>query len=177
MVRFFAFALASTALVAATQAPPLATVAAAQASAGRPTYGTFGFDTAGMDKSVAPGDDFFQYANGTWVKNTPIPPDKARYGMFNVLDDLSKERTRQIIDEQTKDPNSKIGNAYLSFMDQAAIESKGLAPLNPWLNQIRALKSKAGLAKLYADGEQIGVGAPFRMFVAQDRKDPNSYIL
>src|SRR5690348_4208402 len=174
MVRFLAFALASTAVLAAGQ---VANVAAAAQPAARPQYGTFGFDTAGMDKSVAPGDDFFDYANGTWVKNTPIPPDKARYGMFNVLDDLSKERTRQIIDEQTKNPNSKIGNAYLSFMDEAAIESKGLTPLDPWLNQIRSLKSKAGLAKLYADGEQIGVGAPFRMFVAQDRKDPNSYIL
>ena len=189
MVRFLAFALASTALAAcATQAPPptppppaLATPAAAvappEASAPKPEYGSFGFDTAGMDKSVAPGDDFFDYANGTWVKNTPIPPDKARYGMFNVLDDLSKERTRQIIEEKTKDPNSKIGNAYLSFMDQAAIESKGLTPLDPWLNQIRGLKSKAALAKLYGNAEEIGVGAPFRMFVAQDRKDPNSYIL
>jgi putative endopeptidase len=130
-----------------------------------------------MDKSVAPGNDFFEYANGTWVKNTPIPPDKARYGMFNVLDDLSKERTRQIIDEQTKNPNSKIGNAYLSFMDQAAIESKGLTPLDPWLNEIRGVKSKAALPKLYADGEEIGVGAPFRMFVSQDRKNPESYIL
>jgi putative endopeptidase len=189
MVRIFALALASTALAAcATQAPlpppppptpaaHVAAVAPSEASGPRPEYGTFGFDTAGMDKSVAPGDDFFEYANGTWVKNTPMPPDKARYGMFNVLDDLSKERTRQIIDEQTKDPNSRIGNAYLSFMDQAAIESKGLTPLDPWLNQIRSLKSKAGLAKLYADGEEIGVGAPFRMFVAQDRKDPSSYIL
>jgi len=176
MVRFFALALASTAVVALSEVADVAAIAQ-PASAAKPQYGSFGFDTAGMDKSVAPGDDFFDYANGTWIKNTAIPPDKARYGMFNVLDDLSKERTRQIIDEQTKNPNSKIGNAYLSFMDQAAIESKGLTPLDPWLNQIRGLKSKAGLAKLYADGEKIGVGAPFRMFVAQDRKNPNSYIL
>ena len=177
MVRFLAFALATTAVVGISQVADVAAVAQPAASTARPQYGTFGFDTAGMDKSVAPGNDFFEYANGTWVKNTPIPPDKARYGMFNVLDDLSKERTRTIIEEQAKDPNSKIGNAYASFMDQAAIEAKGLTPLNPWLNQIRGLKSKAGLAKLYADGEQIGVGAPFRMFVGQDRKDPTRYIL
>jgi putative endopeptidase len=99
MTRLFAFALASTALAAcATQAPPpppaapatpVAAVAPPEASAPKPEYGTFGFDTAGMDKSVAPGDDFFSYANGTWVKNTPIPPDKARYGLFDVLQDLS----------------------------------------------------------------------------------------
>jgi putative endopeptidase len=178
MVRLLALALATTAIVGATQAPPSApAMQAPAAAAARPQYGDFGFDTAGMDKSVTPGDDFFDYANGTWIKNTPIPPDKARYGMFNVLDDLSKTRTRQIIDEQAKNPNSKIGNAYLSFMDEAAIEAKGLTPLEPWLNRIRALKSKAGLSHLYAQGEEIGVGAPFRMFVSQDRKAPNSYVL
>ena len=186
MVRVFALALATTALVGcATQAPPppppVAEVVPARAAAPlpapKPTYGTFGFDTAGMDKSVAPGDDFFAYANGTWVKNTPIPPDKARYGMFNVLDDLSRERTRTIIEEQAKDPNSKIGNTYASFMDEAAIESKGLTPLDPWLLKVRGLKSKAGLAALYAEAEENGVSVPFRMFVAQDRKAPDEYIL
>jgi putative endopeptidase len=188
MMRLFAFALASTALAGcATQAPPAppppppAPVAAAAvpapAPAPKPEYGTFGFDTAGMNKSVAPGDDFFQFANGNWAKNTPIPPDKARYGMFNVLDDLSKERTRQIIEDQAKSPTSKIGNAYLSFMDQAAIEAKGLAPLEPWLDRVRALRSKAGLAQLYAEGDEIGISAPYRMFVAQDDKAPDQYAL
>ncbi|HEV8407559.1 MAG TPA: M13 family peptidase, partial [Sphingomicrobium sp.] len=111
MRRLFALALGSTALIGWTLPPVFEAAAiAAQApaaSAARPQYGAFGFDTAGMDKSVAPGDDFFEYANGSWAKNTPIPADKARYGMFNVLDDLSKERTRTIIDEQVKDPNSK----------------------------------------------------------------------
>ena len=174
MVRFLAFALASTAVVAASQ---VANVAAVAQPAARPQYGTFGFDTAGMDRSVAPGDDFFKYANGTWVKNTPIPPDKARYGLFNVLDDLSKERTRTIIEEQTKNPNSKIGNAYLSFMNEAAVESKGLAPFEPWLKEVRAVKSKAGLPKLYSNADRLGIGIPFRMFVGQDRKASDRYTL
>jgi putative endopeptidase len=187
MVRFVAFALASTALMGcATQAPPpappppaapVAAVAAPEALPPKPEYGTFGFDTAGMDKGVAAGDDFFGYANGTWAKNTPIPADKARYGMFNVLDDLSKERTRAIIEEQSKDPNSKIGNAYQSFMDEAAVEAKGLTPLEPWLNQVRSVSSKAALAKLYAQGDEIGISAPFRMFVGQDDKAPDKYAL
>ncbi len=62
--------------------------------------------------TVAPGNNFYQYANGTWAKNTPIPADKSNYGMFTVLEDLSRERKHQIIEEQAKDPNSKIGNAY-----------------------------------------------------------------
>jgi putative endopeptidase len=187
MVRGFAFALASTALVgSAALALPraahgnasIAAVAVAQtAVAAKPQYGTFGFDLTGVDNSVAPGDDFFGYANGTWAKNTPIPSDKARYGMFNVLDDLSRERTRGIIEEQAKDPASKIGNAYASFMDTSAIEAKGLAPLQPWLNQIAAVKSKAGLPALYASADRVGVNIPLRMFVGQDRKASDRYAL
>jgi putative endopeptidase len=188
MIRFVAFALVSTALVGcATQAPsppppapvtpPAAAGAAQAAPAPKPEYGAFGFDSTGMDKSIAPGDDFFGYANGTWVKNTPIPPDKARYGMFNVLDDLSKERTRGIIEQQAKDPNSKIGNAYLSFMDEQTVEAKGLAPFEPWLNRVRSVKSRKDLATLYSDADRLGIGIPFRMFVGQDRKASDRYAL
>jgi putative endopeptidase len=176
MVRLLALALASTALVGATQAPPAAT-AAAPTSAARPQYGSFGFDIAGMDRSIAPGDDFFGYANGTWVKNTPIPPDKARYGLFDVLQDLSTERTRGIIEEQAKDPNSRIGAAYQSFMDEAAVDSKGLTPFDPWLNQVRAIKSKAELPKIYSEADRLGIGIPFRMGVGQDRKASDRYAL
>src|SRR3546814_13508775 len=61
----------------------------------KPTYGSYGFDSAGMDKSVTPGDDFYDYANGAWTKNTPIPADKSNYGAFNTLDHLSRERTKR----------------------------------------------------------------------------------
>jgi len=151
--------------------------AAAPALAPKPQYGDFGIDTAGMDKSVLPGNDFFDYANGTWAKNTPIPADKARYGMFNVLDDLSKERTRTIIEEQAKDPASKIGAAYQSFMDETSVEAKGLAPFEPWLNQVRTVKSKKDLPKLYAEADHISIDTPFRMFVGQDRKNSDRYAL
>jgi putative endopeptidase len=185
MLRTIAFALATTALAAcATQAPPppppaVAAVAPEPAApAGpKPQYGTFGFDAAGMDRAVAPGDDFFDYANGTWIKTNEIPADKSRYGMFNVLDDLSKQRTKTIIDDQAKDPNSKIGNAYASYMDTAAVEAKGLTPLAPWLNQIRATKSKAALPALYAEADKNGVPIPVRAFIGQDRKASDKYAL
>ena len=179
MARFLVLALASTALVGATRASPPRppSPVGVPAANARPQYGAFGFDTAGMDRSVAPGDDFFEYANGTWIKNTPIPPDKARYGLFNVLDDLSKERTRGIIEEQTKDPNSRIGNAYLSFMDEAGVEAKGLTPFEPWLKRVRAVKSKADLERLYADADRLSIDIPFRMFVSQDRKASDRYAL
>ena len=186
MIRVFAFALATTALAgcATQQAPapvaaaPVAEAAPAPAPAApKPEYGTFGFDTAGMDKSIAPGNDFYGFANGTWAKNTPIPADKSNYGMFTVLDDLSRERTRQIIEEQAKDPNSKIGAAYASYMDEAAVEAKGLAPFQPWLNQVRGLKSRSGLAGLYAQARKLQIGTPFGGFVGQDDKAPDQYIL
>lgn len=178
MVRLFAVALATTALAGSAMLALSETPAAAQeAQAGKPQYGAFGFDATGMDQNVAPGDDFYGYANGTWERNTQIPPDKARYGMFNVLDDLSKTRTRAIIEEQEKNPASKIGNAYASFMDQAAIEKKGLSPLEPWLNQIKGTASKAKLASLYAEADRLGVGIPYRMFVGQDRRASDRYAL
>ena len=90
---------------------------------------TRGFDPANMCTTTCKAcDDFYQYANGTWAKDTPIPADKSNYGMFTKLDDLSKERTRTIIDEQAKDPSNKIGNAYNAFLDTAAIEAKHATP-------------------------------------------------
>ena len=185
MVRVVVLALASTALVAcATQAPPppppapIAEAAPAPEAppAPRPQYGTFGFDSAGMDRNVAPGDNFYLFANGTWAKNTPIPPDKSNFGMFTVLDDLSRERTKGLIDEQAHDPNSKIGAAYTTFMDEAAIEAKGLAPFEPWLKEVRGL-SKKNLAAVYSDADRLGINIPYAMFIGQDRKNSDQYAL
>ena len=185
MIRGIAFVLATSAL-AGCAAQPMAPVgrpvtpvtAAAEApSAPKPQYGTYGFDTAGMDRSVAPGDNFYQFANGTWAKNTAIPADKSNYGMFTVLEDLSRERTRQIIEEQSKDPNSRIGNAFASFMDQPTIDQKGLAPIDPWLGQIRGLKSKSQLAAVYAEADKLSIGVPYGMFIGQDRKASDRYAL
>lgn len=185
MKRIVLFLVASTALAGCSTNTNVAPAAAAadpvQAPAAAPTpmaqYGTYGFDKAGMDPSVQPGNNFYAFANGTWAKNTPIPADKSNYGMFTVLDDLSKQRTRQIIEEQAKDPNSRIGAAYASFMDQAAIESKGLAPFEPWLNQVRSVDSKDDLPTIYAEASKIGVSTPFATYVGQDDKNPDQYIL
>jgi putative endopeptidase len=160
---------------AVVEVPPAAVVAAPEARPA-PQYGAFGFDAAGMDTTVAPGDNFYQYANGTWAKNTPIPPDKSNYGMFSVLDDLSRDRTRGLIEDQAKDPNSRIGAAYASFMDEAAVEAKGLAPFEPWLGEVRGLRSKSALAALYAKAKKLGIGTPFGSNVGQDDKAPDQYI-
>jgi hypothetical protein len=140
----------------------------------KPQYGTYGFDCDGNGPERCSGRQLLPFANGTWAKNTPIPADKSSYGSFNILDDLSRERTRDVIQEESKDPNSRIGSAYASFMDQSAIESKGLAPFDPWLNQVRSIKSKKGLPALYGDADGLGINVPFNMFVGQDRKASGS---
>ena len=184
MKRLTVLLVAGTALAGCTASPPpevAAPVAPPEAApppvaAPTPELGTFGFDTAGMDRAVHPGDNFYMFANGTWARNTPIPADKSNYGMFTKLDDLSKERTRAIIEEAAKDPNSKIGNAYNSFLDTAAIEAKGLTPIQPWLNEIGSLSSRAGYAALAAKAGRYGISIPFGLYVGQDDKAPDRYV-
>jgi putative endopeptidase len=147
-----------------------------EAARPKPGIGSYGFDATGMDTSIAPGTDFYAYANGVWAKNTAIPADKSNYGMFTALDDLSKMRTREILDEAKGDPASKIGRAYLSYLDEAAANAKGLKPIQPWLGEIRALNSKAGYAALCAKADRMGVGTPFGSYVGQDDKNPDAYI-
>ena len=164
-----ALTLAAVPATAREQAAP-----AAQTDA-KPEIGDFGFDLSGMDKSVQPGDDFYAYANGTWAKNTQIPADKSNYGMFTALADLSQKRTQEILEAAKADPNSMIGRAYASYLDAPAVEAKGLAPIEPWLNKIRAV-DKAGLAKLLAEADRSGVQHFFGGYVGQDDKNPEVYI-
>ncbi|WP_440979899.1 M13 family metallopeptidase [Sphingomonas pseudosanguinis] len=142
-----------------------------------PEIGDFGFDMAGRDTSVKPGTDFFDYANGTWYKATTIPADRSTYGMFHVLQDRSLEQTRTILDEATKQPGNKAGDFYASFMDEAAVNAKGAAPVKPWLSAIRATKDRDALAVEMAKLQRQGVGAPFGAYVGQDDKAPDTYIV
>jgi putative endopeptidase len=182
MLRVIAFALATTVLAGCANQTlaPAVSPAAAEAETPpppKPQYGTFGFDTTGMDRNIQPGGNFYQFANGTWAKNTPIPADKPNYGAFNFLDDLSHTRTQELLEQAKADPNSKIGTAYATYLDTTAIEAKGLAPIQPWLNQVRALKSKAGYPALAAAAATNGIGTPFAAFVTQDRKNPDVYVM
>ncbi|UYY59057.1 M13 family metallopeptidase [Sphingomonas sp. S2-65] len=149
----------------------------APSNSARPQLGTYGFDAAGMDRAIAPGDDFYGFANGNWAKSTPIPADKSNYGAFNVIADLSQARTREILEAAKSDPGSKIGTSYSTYLDTAAIDAKGLAPIQPWLNQIKAVNAKTGLAALYAQADRNGVPGLFGTYVGQDDKNPEVYAL
>lgn len=129
----------------------------AGAQVAKPALGSFGFDVAGMDRGVAPGDDFFQYADGNWVKNTEIPPDRSSYNSFTVLTERALKDTRAILDEAAsqsagggdaaKGEMAKIGDYYAAFMDEAGIEAKGIAPVEDELRAIAAIKDKKALAR------------------------------
>ena len=114
---------------------------------------THGIAVANMDTAVKPGDNFYLYANGDWIKNTEIPADRGGIGVFTTLADLSNKRTADLIEEAAKSNASagsgqrKIADLYNSYMDEAGIESKGLAPIRPHLDAIAAIHDKTQLAR------------------------------
>ena len=116
-----------------------------------------GLDLSAMDTSVRPGDDFFAYANGNWVKRTEIPPDQGRWGSFTMLREKAAKRTADLIREAAaSNPPAgsnarKVGDYYASFMDEAAIEKAGLSPLKADLARVAALKDKTALARFLGE--------------------------
>ncbi len=170
-----ASAIAQTAPRAAT--PASSTPAPATKDANKPQIGDFGFDMAGRDTSVTPGTDFFDYTNGGWVKATPIPADRSSYGMFHVLQDLSLARTRTILDAAATKPGDKVGDFYTSFMDEAAVNAKGAAPVKPMLAALRATRDKTALVTEIARLQRQGVGGLVGVGVQQDDKDPTTYVV
>lgn len=124
-------------------------------NASSPSKETHGLDVAGMDKSVRPGDDFYAFANGTWMKKTEIPADRSAYGSFSVLADEANRRTVKLIQDAARSKAAggsetrKVGDYYESFMDEKAIESKGLEPLKKDLAAIGSIADKQALAHYF----------------------------
>jgi predicted metalloendopeptidase len=169
-------------------APPAPSASAATSSA---TPGASAIDVSGMDPSVAPGQDFFGYVNGGWVKSTPIPPDRAHYGVTEVLEETIEKRNADLFKEiaAAKAPAgselAKLADYYASFLDEAAVEAKGIRPLAPRLDKIRAIANKGDLARylggtLRADVDilnntDLSTDDIFGVWVAQDLNDPSKY--
>jgi predicted metalloendopeptidase len=150
-----------------------------------------GIDLAGMDGSVPPGDDFFRYANGTWLKTTEIPADLSVWGTSGMLNELTARRTVDLIMDVSKaeapagSDARKIGDIYASFMDEAAIETKGLQPFRPALDRIAAISDAHGLARALGETLRADVDVlnntnfytpnVLGLWVAQDLDDPSRY--
>ena len=158
-------------------------------NASKPT--THGINVANVDRSVIPGDNFYLYANGDWIKRTVIPADRAGIGVFSTLDDRANKNTAALIQESAKanapagSEARKIADLYNSYMDEAAIEANGLKSLQPQLAAIAAIKSKGDLARalgesLRADVDPLNntnfhTANLFGLWVAPGFHDPEHY--
>jgi putative endopeptidase len=148
-----------------------------------------GIDLAGIDHAVAPGDDFFAYANGAWIKTAVIPPDRAAEGPGAILVDKTRERVRGLIEDAAKakpaagSDAQKVGDYFASYLDEAAIEAKGLKPLDADMARIAAVKDKASLSSYLGGTLRADVDAlnstnfytdnVFGMWVQQGFSDPD----
>jgi endothelin-converting enzyme/putative endopeptidase len=124
-----------------------------------PKNDVHGINVSNMDRAVKPGDNFWLYCNGDWVKRTEIPPDRAGLSVFSLLDNISSKRTADLIAEIAKSnpkpgtSNGKIADLYNSYMDEAAVEKRGMAPIEALLKPINAIGNKKELA--YALGQTL----------------------
>lgn len=141
-----------------------------------------GVERANFDSTVRAQDDLYRAVNGTWLKQTQIPPDKSNYGSFTGLADEAEKQLRAIVEELAAQPDKlrgsveqKVGDTFASFMDEARIESLGLAPIQAELDRIEALKSRKDLPVLMAQLARSGVAMPLQPYVHQDAKDATRY--
>jgi putative endopeptidase len=170
----------------------LAPLAACSQQASAPPYGIV---VADMDRSVKPGDDFYHYANGEWIKRTEIPPGSGYFADGGWLNDKSSDMTRKqtagLVEEAVKSnapadsDTRKIADFYLSYMDEASIEAKGIVPLQPHLERIAAIRDRRDLARALGESLRVDVDplnegvfhTPnlFGLWVAPGFNDPEHY--
>ncbi|WP_341207216.1 M13 family metallopeptidase [uncultured Sphingomonas sp.] len=145
---------------------------------GKPRYQPWGLELQNMDKQVKPGDDFYAYALGTWLRDHPIPADKVGAGYNYDLPDEIEGQVRRIVEEAAASPTTptarKVGDFYAAWMDEQAIEARGLAPLTPWLTQIDAVQSRPQLIRLMM---RPGFASPVNIGISTDADDPTRYMV
>jgi putative endopeptidase len=150
--------------------------ASAQASSSAEMH--HGLDLADLDRSANPCTDFFQFADGGWVKSHPIPPAYSSWGTFNYLLDHNQDVLHQILEQAAADRTAargsneqKIGDYYASCMDEAEIDKEGITPLEPALKRIAAISTPQQLEAEVARLQSMGIGVLFRFGATQDYKD------
>ena len=142
-----------------------------------------GIDLSHIDATVRPQDDLFGHVNGRWLSDYAIPADRATDGAFRVLYDRAEEQVRELItgaasgsvagatDEQ------RIGELYASFLDEEAVERRGLAPLLEELAQIDSAQDRDSLARVLGRLQRTGVGGGVGLYIDTDSKDSSRYLV
>lgn len=141
-----------------------------------------GLDLSGMDRSVSPREDFYRYANGTWLKTTEIPASEVGWGSFNTLRDENQKRLKKILDAAAADRRApkgsltqRVGDFYASGLDSVAIERRGYDPVKPYLAEIDAIKSVADLLAYTSRRPMEGGSSLLAIGVTQDAKNPDTH--
>jgi putative endopeptidase len=149
-----------------------------------PRYGTWGFDLAGRDTTVRPGDSFMRYANGAALDEMQIPSDRTSYGSFALLRELSDNRVKAMIEGLTArtdlaagSDEQKISDAYRSYMDEARIEALDAQPLQPYLAAIRAADTHDAAAVYMGQTQGRIGGSIFGTGITTDQKAPTRYVV
>ncbi len=136
-----------------------------------------------IDSSVNPADDFFDYANGNWIKKNPIPADESAWGLFQVIPDETLKRLRDINLEVSKTSDAvgtaeqKIGNFWQAANDTTKTEQLGISPLKPYLAKIDSIHDAASLQTTMAQLDVMGVGGAIAFYVGQDAKNSTREVL
>ncbi len=141
-----------------------------------------GVELGNFDHEVRAQDDFFRHVNGTWLKTKEIPADKSRFASFTELADQAEENLLKIIDEAAAQDNKpagsdaqKVGDLYASFMDEGRINDLDLKPLQPELDKVKALASKADIVEHLGHLQAMNVSTPLGVYVDQDSKKSDEY--
>jgi putative endopeptidase len=189
--RLFAVSLAAAvaaASLASGQTLPTTAPATQPVSVDAKPMGPWGFDLAGMDRSIKPGDDFAGYAGGSWMRHTQIPADRSRYGAFDVLRELSDARVLKLLQEIGQGSTTlpaeastevvdrvKLAGLFGSYLDQAGADRKDAAPIQPMLAAVRAVATPHDMAVFmgHAQGTLPGGGSLFGAHVGADEKRPD----
>lgn len=141
-------------------------------------------DPANMDLSVKPGDDFYEYASGTWIKNNPVPAKETRWGSFNELRDFNINAVKSLVEAAAADKSApagsvkrRVGDFYAAAMDSVTIEKLGYNPIKPDLARVKQIKDLNGVINEVVYQRTSGISSPvFGFGVSQDRKNVKKYL-